>query len=432
MQKNLHTLLGVRAASSLGDQVLVFAIPILVFKLTGSAAMSGVAFAIEWIPRLIAMPLCGTLAQKIGARKTLLIADVARVIFTFAMVFLLAYGIQEPETLVLLLGLYGGLIGFFHEMAFVSMETFAPKVAPGKDLAALQGALQAIDQVTQILGPALAGFLLLWLPTGPFLMLLAGVFSIGFVFTVTNRSLREHFSAKPNFTEDNKLGIFDAMLDLFTDLQSGFKFFLSSSELRALSFAAVGMNFTFGIVLSGGASFFARDLQLPPEQFAIFGTLGGVFSVVTLMIVPKILKRTGIREIGIAGMIFFLAGSLMMGVGSSVWAFALGYIALFIGVGFFNVFMRTKRVTFIPEKMLGSVLGAILFVNFACMPVSGLVWAYASQERDGFRTSLCAAFLGLFVINMVFKSAIWNKVDAANCAPSDAPAALTSSSESSG
>ncbi|MDQ1646464.1 MAG: hypothetical protein QOJ50_2648, partial [Cryptosporangiaceae bacterium] len=51
-----------RGLAALGDQFLLFAIPLLVLKTTGSASLAGVGFLVEWLPRVLFMPFAGVLA----------------------------------------------------------------------------------------------------------------------------------------------------------------------------------------------------------------------------------------------------------------------------------------------------------------------------------------------------------------------------------
>lgn len=46
-----------RLISTIADQLLLFLIPWVIYKITGSASMSGLSFALEWFPRALSFPL---------------------------------------------------------------------------------------------------------------------------------------------------------------------------------------------------------------------------------------------------------------------------------------------------------------------------------------------------------------------------------------
>ena len=48
---------GARFIGCMADQVVLFAVPTLVYERTGSIGATGLAFAIEWIPRLASLLL---------------------------------------------------------------------------------------------------------------------------------------------------------------------------------------------------------------------------------------------------------------------------------------------------------------------------------------------------------------------------------------
>ncbi|MFC7484824.1 hypothetical protein ACFQX7_39005 [Luedemannella flava] len=78
-----------RGLAALADQFLLFAIPLLVYKTTGSVAASGLVFLIEWLPRVLFVPVAGVLADRIDGYKLYVGADSVRA--------LLAMGPSRPS-----------------------------------------------------------------------------------------------------------------------------------------------------------------------------------------------------------------------------------------------------------------------------------------------------------------------------------------------
>ncbi|MDF2690086.1 MAG: putative rane protein, partial [Microvirga sp.] len=48
----------------LADQMLLFLVPLVVFQTTQSAALSGIAFFIETLPRYLLFSVCGILCDR--------------------------------------------------------------------------------------------------------------------------------------------------------------------------------------------------------------------------------------------------------------------------------------------------------------------------------------------------------------------------------
>lgn len=55
--------------SRLADHILLFLVPLIVFQITGSVGWSGVAFFIETLPRFVAFPIAGILADRLPAYR---------------------------------------------------------------------------------------------------------------------------------------------------------------------------------------------------------------------------------------------------------------------------------------------------------------------------------------------------------------------------
>ena len=67
----LKRFLFVRFTTAMGDYFLMFALPILVYRLTGSIQMSGRAFFLEWLPRVVLLPFGGGLIDRFGPLRAL-------------------------------------------------------------------------------------------------------------------------------------------------------------------------------------------------------------------------------------------------------------------------------------------------------------------------------------------------------------------------
>ena len=66
--------------SRLGDQILLFVVPLVVFQLTGSVAWSGLAFAAENLPRYVSFPICGALCDRRSPLALLQVSQVLRAV----------------------------------------------------------------------------------------------------------------------------------------------------------------------------------------------------------------------------------------------------------------------------------------------------------------------------------------------------------------
>ena len=61
--------LGGRFVSNLGEQLLLYAIPLLIYEHTRDVAKSGQAFLIEWLPAVLLLPFLGSLMDCVSERR---------------------------------------------------------------------------------------------------------------------------------------------------------------------------------------------------------------------------------------------------------------------------------------------------------------------------------------------------------------------------
>ena len=67
-----------RAADALAFAMSTYGIPLLVLATTGSAVLTGAAFALEWIPRLAAFGWAGSIVDRRGASVVFHLASLGR------------------------------------------------------------------------------------------------------------------------------------------------------------------------------------------------------------------------------------------------------------------------------------------------------------------------------------------------------------------
>ncbi|MFF9128554.1 MFS transporter, partial [Streptomyces sp. NPDC014889] len=158
-----------RACDALAYSMSTYAMPLVVLATTGSASLTGLAFALEWIPRVAAFGFAGTLVDRSGAAIVCFIASLARALLVAgaaAVLVVLPPGTAETVTVMALAAVTGALTQF----SFIANEAVGAIVSRRTDGQPhkVQSVLIGIDQTATLIGPALAGVLLL---TGPTRML---------------------------------------------------------------------------------------------------------------------------------------------------------------------------------------------------------------------------------------------------------------------
>ena len=157
-QRSLLALLTAEAVSSLGSQMTFLALPWFVLVTTGSPARMGVVLAVELLPvALFGIP-SGALVGRLGARRTMVIGDAARVPLMASIPILhTADLLSFPLLLAIVFG-----IGCFLAPYFSAQRLVLPEIVGDDErtVAQANAVVEGAQRVTALVGPAFAGLLI--------------------------------------------------------------------------------------------------------------------------------------------------------------------------------------------------------------------------------------------------------------------------------
>lgn len=111
-----------RSMDAAAFAMTTYGIPLLVLATTNSAALTGAAFALEWIPRLGAFAVAGALVDRHGTTNVLRLASAARAVVVLAAALLLPALPQGPATTVTVM-LLAASTGVLTECSYIAAET---------------------------------------------------------------------------------------------------------------------------------------------------------------------------------------------------------------------------------------------------------------------------------------------------------------------
>ncbi|MEV1146092.1 MFS transporter, partial [Micromonospora sp. NPDC049799] len=156
-RRQLVALVGADLLSNLGSRISVVAIPWLVLETTGSPVKMGVVAAAETLPYLLSSALGTPLADRIGLRRTSIVADVgsAGLMVAVALTPWLGFG-----ALVALVAVVGALRGVGDRVKHVLFRPVAQ--AADVPLLRLTSVYDGLGRVVTLVGAGLGGLLIWW------------------------------------------------------------------------------------------------------------------------------------------------------------------------------------------------------------------------------------------------------------------------------
>ncbi|MFD3606779.1 MFS transporter [Streptomyces atroolivaceus] len=146
------------AVSALGTQMTMLALPWLVLETTGSATRAGLVFAAQVLPMALLGFAGGEVIQRLGARRTMAVSDLARAPVVALIPLLQTLGALNLAVLVAIVAALGALAVPYHAAQRVlAMELLSPHA---RSLARANSALTGVQNGSAFAGPALAGALI--------------------------------------------------------------------------------------------------------------------------------------------------------------------------------------------------------------------------------------------------------------------------------
>ncbi|MFG2820912.1 MFS transporter [Kitasatospora sp. NPDC048365] len=146
------------AVTALGTQMTMLALPWLVLETTGSATRAGLVFAAQVLPMALLGFAGGEVIQRLGARRTMVVSDLARAPVVALIPLLQTLGALNLAVLVAIVVALGALAVPYHAAQRVlAMELLSPHA---RSLARANSALAGVTNGSAFAGPALAGALI--------------------------------------------------------------------------------------------------------------------------------------------------------------------------------------------------------------------------------------------------------------------------------
>jgi MFS transporter, DHA3 family, macrolide efflux protein len=339
MNKFLVIWLG-QVISMLGSGLTAFALGVWIFQQTGQATPFALTILFANLPRILLLPLAGSLADRWNRRRMMILSDVGNALVTLGVFFLLTFSTLEVWH-VYLIATVGSIFAAFQEPAYMASITM---LVPKKDLGRANGMVQMGQAIEMVITPLIAG--LLFVSIG-----ITGILTIDFItFLFAVGALLLVRIPQPEISEEHKQNG-----SVFSDARFGWDYLKARPGLFGLLWYYAMMNFLLNWS----------------------GVLTG----------PMLLSQTSPRTLGIVQMVVGV-GMLAGGILSSVWRgpkrripAVIGFIALAL-VGMVIAGLRPNPVVvsigffwlmlFIP---LASASSQAVFQSKVAPEVQGRVFA---------------------------------------------------------
>lgn len=349
--------------SNLGSSITLFALPLLVYKLTGSALNLGITTAAEFLPYLLFGLALGAVTDRVNRKRMMLLTDLGRALVV-ASISLMALSGHLTVWWI-----YG--VGFLQSTLTICFEAgqFAaiPALVNRDDLVTANGRIQASYSGASILGPLLAGALVTILPLTS-LMIFDGC---SFLISAFSLAL-----IRISFNTAEKR----APTSLRRDMIEGLRYVLKHPVLRNISIMMALSNFVFTTASAQLVLFAKERLAANDVQVSLLYSAASIGIVVFSLSAGVLRKRWSFSKVALSALM--LGGLLTIVLAFMRWYWiALILWALMAGTGMlFNINTSSLRQAIVPNEMLGRVMSIASVLAWSAIPVGSLLGGLAIQK----------------------------------------------------
>jgi MFS family permease len=359
--RSLAAILVAELVSLTGSSMTYVALPWFVLVTTGSTARMGWVLAAELLPVGLLGILAGSVIARLGAKRTMNIADAARVPIMAAIPILHWTG---NLTLAWLLGCTF-LLGCFMAPYYSSSRLILPEVLGEDEQLVAQGSafVQGANQLTQLGGPILAGVLIAWLSAPAVLLIDAATYAVSFVVILVFVRAGKRVPG-----DESSRGVF-----------AGLRYVLHDKLLGPMMAAAAFINFVAQGLIAMLPVLAVRRFDADPKIvgffFAAFGAGALAGSIVASQIVRKVplLRLAALGILGMAVPLWLLALDLPWPTVLAVLA-AFGFCAPLVNAPLLGIL--TVRP---PEALRPKVITAVMTISVVIGPLGFLAVGQALQ-----------------------------------------------------
>ena len=374
--------------SAFGTSVTQFAMPLIVFKLTGSAVALGGAAAMFTVPHLLFGLPIGAWTDRTNRKRLMIVVDllaalaVASVPLTASLGLLSVWWIYAVTFATSTLGL-----------AFETAQFGAiPSLVGRDDLVTANGRIQASFAAAGVLGPLTAGALLAFVPVEAVLYVDAASFLVS---AIALSLIRRSFNAP----------VAPRATTIRQDIAEGLRYVLAHPVLRNISLMMALINLVSTTVFAQLVLFAKQDLRAADGEIGLLFAAGGVGVFLCSLSAGPLRKRFSFGTVALGALMLSGLLTIALAYATSIWSGVLLW-GISAGLGtLFNINTGSLRQAIVPNHMLGRVISIAMVLAWSANPIGALAGGFLIERLGDARPVYAGIGALTFLIALAFRLA---------------------------
>ena len=390
-------------ASVIGDHISLIAFPWLVLQMTDSAAMTGLVFAVQGIPRALLMLAGGAVVDRTSPRLVILVTNGLRMLLVMSLAYMISQDNVEVGTVFIMAFAFGIADAFFYPAS----TSIIPSLVSRDDLQAGNAILQTTLHLGMTIGPVVAAFLIageissMSQNSGGDLSglssyekdregLARAFFVDGLTFAVSFLSLL--FVKVRKFDEQSS----ESKSSLYSEVREAIKWVQSIPAVRLGFIGMAFIHFFFMPMVFVGIPVWAKQRFI--EGAYVYGLVTAAFGIGALLgaVATAYVKKPSDKNlVPLMFWSYVFSGStlaLIIFYDAYWWAMLLFFVSG-IFEAFFYVHFTTWLQKITPEYLLGRVMSVLMLMSLGLVPIADAIMGFAIEFSLDITMIASAVFL---------------------------------------
>ena len=408
--KNFNLLIGSQLFSVLGTTIVQFVISLYVLDITKSALTFSVIASLSIVGRLICLPFCGVLADRLPKRNLMLLMDCLYLVLSIGL--FLVTRLENPVTAIGILTVIIGMVSAFETPV---VQSAIPIICKEEEIPRANGIISSIGTLGTVLGPILAGIIYRFDAVYQIFMITAALFLIA-IFCEVLLNIPVQAQAAMDGT------LFQVVVG---DLKEVANYLKAQKVIVKVAAVAFLLNFFLASFIQVIIPYVSRiQLGATDAQFGLMNTIlaiGSLLGTVVYGVIANHLNETSITKNLILVAILFSLLVIPFGlIQDSTLAFWLMTVIVASAMGVVTV-VSVQLIVYIQlvydKALLGRIMSLVMIVTTLAIPLGQVMYgSFAAVASTKMllvliiATSIVTILIAIFSIRIFKQMRVSNEV----------------------
>lgn len=343
--------------SSLGDFFTAYALPLLIFSVTGSALQTGVSYALNILPYALISPFAGVMVDRLDRKQIMVVTRLVQGAL-ISTIPLAQFGGWLTIWQVYVVGFVMGCFGVIFGAASLAA---LPNLVSKEQLVAANARQHLTLSLAQLGGPVLAGLLVA--ATEPATALVVDTLSF-FLAAGLLLTISRPFQASSTGRK---------VQTVVADIREGFAYLWQNRLIRSTTLLIFASNILLSGTISQMVVFAKVELRLDDFAVALIFAGEGAGAVLAAPLAERVGKRWPLGWIVLAAQPVFAVSVLLFALATNVWMAALAMLLIGVAGSILLINVITLRQRVVPDYLQGRVSASARAVQTTGAPLGAFL-----------------------------------------------------------